>query len=312
MPFKSSRSVSQRQQLSVARENTSQSQSLTLEELQILLAASEKRAQIAEKEILSLQAELQGEKEHCRKLEEVLEKKTTRTTDLAHQLSLEKEHSRKLYHKLRVERRARQRGQAKKEVLEDQIRFLRLSDLSWSDKLKSIKSNASKAIDALLKVEKENSSLRSELSKTLERCNDEVKRAQLTAHLVGQRLKESRILAARLQKRQARAGTVREKAVQKAREKAIQERSVHTLLNKGIYTEETRNLIRLLVQAGCSREYVGDVIHAIFKTAGISVIGRVSRRTVSRIVVEGYFAAQMQLGYEMQNTESMFLIFFKK
>jgi len=57
-------------------------------------------------------------------------------------------------------------------------------------------------------------------------------------------------------------------------------------MKKGVYSEQTRNLIRLLVQAGCSREYVGDVIHAIFRAAGISVIGHVSRRTVFRIVVE--------------------------
>ena len=93
--------------------------------------------------------------------------------------------------------------------------------------------------------------------------------------------------------------------MKKAREKVIQERSVHMLLKKGVYTEQTRNLICLLVQAGCSREYVGDVIQAIFKAARISVVGHVSRCTVSQAVVEGYYAAQIQLGYEMQNAEGM-------
>ena len=69
-------------------------------------------------------------------------------------------------------------------------------------------------------------------------------------------------------------------------------------------------MIRLLVQAGCSREYVGQVIHAIFKTAGISVVGNVSRRTVSRIIREGYYAAQVQLGYEMQNTQGKVLYLY--
>jgi hypothetical protein len=47
------------------------------------------------------------------------------------------------------------------------------------------------------------------------------------------------------------------------------------------------------------------VIHAIFKTTGTSVKGEVNRHTVSQIVIEGYCAAQMQLGYEMQNTKGM-------
>ena len=58
------------------------------------------------------------------------------------------------------------------------------------------------------------------------------------------------------------------------------------------------------MQAGCSRPYVDLVIHEVFKTAGISVHGHVSRRTVSRVVLEGYFAAQMQLGHEMQQAKS--------
>jgi hypothetical protein len=110
-----------------------------------------------------------------------------------------------------------------------------------------------------------------------------------------------------LQKQCAQAIAVREREVEKARQRIVKEKSVHTLLKKGVYTEETQNLIRLLVQAGCSQEYIGKVIHAIFRTAGISVVGDVSRHTVSRIVSEGYYAAQVQLGYEMQNTEGMYL-----
>jgi hypothetical protein len=59
-----------------------------------------------------------------------------------------------------------------------------------------------------------------------------------------------------------------------------------------------------LVKAGCSQEHVGQVITAVFKTAGISVKGDVSRRTISRVIMEGYFAAQIQLGYEMKHAES--------
>jgi hypothetical protein len=96
---------------------------------------------------------------------------------------------------------------------------------------------------------------------------------------------------------------VQENALRKAKDRQKKESSVHKLLHKGVYSEKTWSLIRLLVQAGCSRPYVDLVIHEVFKTAGISVHGHVSRRTVSRVVLEGYFAAQMQLGHEMQQAK---------
>jgi hypothetical protein len=47
------------------------------------------------------------------------------------------------------------------------------------------------------------------------------------------------------------------------------------------------------------------VIHAVFNPAGITVIGDVSRCSVSRIVAEGFIAAQVQLGHEIKNAGSM-------
>jgi len=43
----------------------------------------------------------------------------------------------------------------------------------------------------------------------------------------------------------------------------------------------------------------------ILKSAGIDTIGTVSRTSVSHILHEWYFAAQVQLGYEMKNAQSM-------
>jgi hypothetical protein len=48
------------------------------------------------------------------------------------------------------------------------------------------------------------------------------------------------------------------------------------------------------------------VIHAVLKSAGITTIGTISRTSVSRIIAEGYIAAQIQLGYELGNTDSMY------
>jgi hypothetical protein len=43
----------------------------------------------------------------------------------------------------------------------------------------------------------------------------------------------------------------------------------------------------------------------VLQSAGITPVGTVSPSTAACIVHEGYFAAQIQLGYEMANTKSM-------
>jgi hypothetical protein len=66
--------------------------------------------------------------------------------------------------------------------------------------------------------------------------------------------------------------------------------------------------VHFLVKAGCSRHYINDVIHVVLKSAGVTAIGTISHTTVSRIITEGYIAAQIQLGYELGNAKSMYII----
>jgi hypothetical protein len=49
----------------------------------------------------------------------------------------------------------------------------------------------------------------------------------------------------------------------------------------------------------------GDLLKTVLQSAGINPVNSISRTTVARVVHEGYFAAQIQLGYEMANTKSM-------
>jgi len=76
-------------------------------------------------------------------------------------------------------------------------------------------------------------------------------------------------------------------------------------MHKGVYTEETRNVVCLLVKAGCSRNYINAVLTAVLKSAGITSVGNISRASIARILHEGYYAAQIQLGHEMKSAESM-------
>jgi len=68
---------------------------------------------------------------------------------------------------------------------------------------------------------------------------------------------------------------------------------------------KTHNLIHLLVKAGCSKEYISTVITAILKSAGITAKGSISCQTVSHILMEGYVASQIQLGFEMAKAEKL-------
>lgn len=114
-------------------------------------------------------------------------------------------------------------------------------------------------------------------------------------------LRSSKIKASKLKKRCEKNAAQQMQAVRKAQE----ERMTHRLKNKGIYTEETRKLIRILVKAGCAKESIGDIICAVLACAGITTIGKVSQRTVSRVSLEGFVATQIQLGYEIFEAESM-------
>jgi hypothetical protein len=247
--------------------------------------------------------ELEAVENRCRKLELDLQMEQEKSAALNDALQVEKKHSASLYQQLRVERRARQRGDTRKSVLERQISLLKSA--SMSSEAKKMKENAAKAIEALMKVEKENSTLQSELSKSLERCTKEAVKAQQKLLQAGKQIKGYQMQISQLRKHYNRAQMTRERAVERAKKETIKQSMVYHLLHKGIYTEDTRNLIRLLVKAGCSRKYVGRVIHAILKSAGISTCGSISKRTVSRVVVEGYYAAQVQLGHEMNNTNRM-------
>ncbi|KAF8813548.1 hypothetical protein BYT27DRAFT_7251075 [Phlegmacium glaucopus] len=121
--------------------------------------------------------------------------------------------------------------------------------------------------------------------------------------VVKQKLKESSKVIATLRKAQKSSSSRQERAVRVALNKVIKEKSVQKLLHKGVYTDETCSLVRQLTHAGCSQSKVGYIITAVFQSAGVETVGKV--RSVNRMIKEGYLAAQLQLGHEMANEESM-------
>ncbi|KAF8802813.1 hypothetical protein BYT27DRAFT_7260748 [Phlegmacium glaucopus] len=118
-------------------------------------------------------------------------------------------------------------------------------------------------------------------------------------------LKGSKSEVYNLKQKCARAIAVKENAVQKARSQVLLEKSTLYLLKKGVYSEQTRNLVRILVQAGVSAKNIMGVIKAVLGIAGITTVGNISPHTVAQIIREGYIAACIQLGFELDKTEAV-------
>lgn len=97
-------------------------------------------------------------------------------------------------------------------------------------------------------------------------------------------------------------------STEKRLEQAFKTRAERALYSKGVYTREARNLTRLLVQSGCAERHIGKVLQAVGGTFGAKVTRIMARPTARCIVTEGLIASEMQGGYEMASTKSMFLI----
>ncbi|KAF7972903.1 hypothetical protein HWV62_16626 [Athelia sp. TMB] len=80
--------------------------------------------------------------------------------------------------------------------------------------------------------------------------------------------------------------------------------STFNLCQNGVVRQEVRQMARALVKAGCGQNHVYAVIRQISAGIGITVTGKVSRRTVGRSILEGGVAAEVQLAHEIKHTES--------
>ena len=189
-----------------------------------------------------------------------------------------------IYHQLRMERQRYKRMSLKNGSMISQIALLKKADAASSRGLK----DSAQVIEKILK--------------TNENQTEAIKSKLIASDI---RLKNAQKEVSKLRKSYCRATQRKNHAVETAKAKVIQQKSVHHLSNKGVFTEDTRNLVRLLFQAGCSANHISEIITAVLKTAGITTVGSISCTSISRIIREGYFAAQIQLGHEMTMAESM-------
>ena len=203
-----------------------------------------------------------------------------------------------LYSTLHVERRKLQRTAARKGLLERQIKLLK------SVELPATRDDAAHAIKLLGETKSEKMHLESRLSKLMEKCALEASHSRQKQSDLQEQLAALKQISQNLQKCCNRMPDIKAKVIKRAKDYANKENRTYKLLHKGVYSPEARELARTLVAAGCSREYVGRVIKAVCKNAGVTVQGSMSRRTVSRAVLEGGIAAQIQIGHELAQVEA--------
>ena len=258
--------------------------------------------QAANSHISEIEQLLAEKDKECHRLQSELDNCNQKLQKQQESSALWKEKHKNTYHKLRMLHQTTNRGQKKLTRLKEQLEILRTAEREAS---KQFLRGSSESHQALLSLKNENTSLHNELSASVAKWSSQLTSAYAKLAASSLDLKALRGKASKLCKAVIRSKKQKEHSMAAIKERILNQRSVHKLMHKGVFTEETRNVVRLLVKAGCSRNYISEVISAVLKSAGITTVGTISRPSISRILHEGYFAAQIQLGYEMENTKSM-------
>ena len=220
-------------------------------------------------------------------------------------LSLKSKNS-DIYHQLHMERQCSKRTTSKNTSITSQILLLKKADAISSAQLSKGLRDSSATITKLLKT---NENLQKELSHSLttwssrtETLTEAAKSKLLSSDT---RLKKAQEEVSKLHKAFHWTTQIKECAIETAKAKVIQQKTVHHLSHKGVFTQKTHNLVHFLSKSGCSANHINEIITTVFKSAGITVVGNISRTSVTRIIQEGYFVAQIQLGHEMKMAETM-------
>ena len=258
--------------------------------------------QAANSRIKELENLLADKDTECQRLESELDKANQKLHMHQDSSVLWKEKHEKTYHELHMQHQTTKRGQQKLTQLQEQVLILKTAEKEASKQLLRGSRESHKAISLL---QKQNNTLHHELSMSMAKWALQLEKTHAKLATSTSDLKTLHNKASKLCKAVICGKEQKEQAIASVKKKILDQQSVHQLMQKGVFTEETRNVVRLLVKAGCSRNLIGEVISAVLKSAGITAVGSISRTSISQILCEGYFAAQIQLGYEMKNAESM-------
>jgi hypothetical protein len=165
----------------------------------------------------------------------------------------------------------------------------------------------------------ENSSLRGEVAALGKEARQIRTTAEETAQIHHTHIKnlQNTIQALRNSQRAHRKHARRLKAAMTALQKRTKEKSkthptIFRMTTKGVYTSKARGLARLMVSTGMAESKVGITLQEIGEILGVKVDRTMSARTVGRTILEAGTAADIQMAYEMAQTDSKGSIFKSK
>ena len=296
--------TSEARKANLMRANLAKTSLATPSDLSDALAISQDNLASAKAQVTSLEVAVEKLQENCAGLLRDLDAATSKIADLNLALQAEHECSERLYKSLRVERRARQRADKRKQVLSENIAELRETTEIQLQKQKELEKSAAKTESEIKQIEFSNSQLRTELLSNVQIFAKEMALSRQLLSSSKAALKGSKSEIYNLKRKCSRAAKKQENAVKQAQAKVAKEKTTFYLLKKGVYSQEVRNLVRTLTSAGCSQQHIMDIIKAVLETAGVTAVGNISTRTIARIIREGYFAACVQLGFEMNQADS--------
>ncbi len=300
MPPKSKKSPAQLEALKRARSSSP----AIVTDFEGALAKCQNQLAEAMSEIETLTSELSKAQNECTRLVKLQDKSKETIHDLKSQVLAAKRHQQDTYQELHNERRVHQRVTKCKAVLDKEIAKLKASQV---EEIKDLEKKNAISSERLSNIVTANEHLQNELSTAISQFTSELDLVRQKLKFTRSELSGSKTEIYSLKCKAIRASQSRAKIIQKTRDKVTKERTTFYLLQKGVFSQETRNLVRVLVQANVSYKNIMHVIESVLATAGITAVGRISPRSVSRIVKEGYIAACIQLGYEMQVTEALTL-----
>jgi chromosome segregation ATPase len=207
------------------------------------------RLHIAVQHAQRLESDLLAVQLKCKSLDAELEKskldKSKLTADILHWKAKHKA----VYHELRMTRQTSKRGLTKQGILESQIQILKDAAVNSRAQLAKHTKESQKAIASLMKV---NENLHSELSESLATWKNQLDYVKSKLQKTSSTLKGTQKEITRLSKVCMRASGIKQHAVAATKNKVAQQMATHHLMWKGVFTEETRNVVHLLTKAGCS------------------------------------------------------------
>jgi chromosome segregation ATPase len=174
------------------------------ETLEKTLSESQAKLHNAQQQIASLESALSDKVAACSELSMSLQEAEGKYEEHISQIAEKKAQYQSLYKELRLERQRAKRASTKKGNLEQQISLLKAAVLSQSHELKHMSVKAQKAIDSLLQLENQNSTLKNKLSQCAKNLQTEMQHCQNRLSVMQKKLSDSRSHSLKLQKQASR------------------------------------------------------------------------------------------------------------